>query len=46
MRGEIIAVLESLGGLYLQEWVSPCDGVIISIDSGGYVIIRPNGLDV
>ncbi|MCL2549043.1 MAG: hypothetical protein FWE76_07770, partial [Symbiobacteriaceae bacterium] len=46
MRGEIIAVLESLGGLYLQEWVSPCDGTILSIDSGGYVVIRPNGSDV
>jgi hypothetical protein len=39
-QGEVIATLESLGGLYVEEWVSPVDGEIVEITGGGYVVIR------
>ena len=39
-HGETIAVLESYGGLLVQEWVSPCDGTITSVNSGGFIAIR------
>ena len=38
--GETIAVLESYGGLLIQEWISPCDGTITSVNSGGFIAIR------
>ena len=38
-RGETIAVLESLGGLYVQKWLAPCDGIILDLDTGGYLVI-------
>jgi hypothetical protein len=40
-QGEKLAILESLGGLSIEEWVSPIDGEIVEVNSGGYIVIRP-----
>lgn len=42
-QGETVAVQESWGGLRWQEWTAPCDGIIVSIDAGGYVAIGEEG---
>ncbi|MCL2547792.1 MAG: ABC transporter permease [Symbiobacteriaceae bacterium] len=39
--GETLAVLESVGGLVVHEWVTRIDGEIVSLNAGGYLAIKP-----
>ena len=41
-KGEVLAVLEFLGGLYVTQWVAPTDGLITRFETGGYITIQPD----
>ena len=39
-QGETLAIQENWGGFYVRQWIAPCDGVIIDLNSGGYLAIK------
>lgn len=41
-KGEVVAIMTSFAGFYYQEWLSPCDGKIVSFDvNNGKLVFKP-----
>jgi len=44
-QGEVVAFQETWFGLYILEWIAPCDGTVIAREQSGVIGISPEDKD-